>query len=166
MVKTWPFLAPCTVLEQTVGSVFFSYMKLQVLCAKIKNWVTNLMLECFSVNDLNRIDLNLSAYNFLCIFDLQITPLGVFKHMLWKKKPYIFWKHLWNSGHSAWARNLSVCCIECGKIVLPMFDAFQICKNTLAMEPLRYYVSFCKGVGVSHKKTFLYNLCTTFLSSL
>ena len=69
--------------------------------------------------------------------------------------PHIFGEHLGDSGHSAWARNLSVCCIECGKIVLPMFDAFQICKNTLAMELSRYYVCSFKGEGVSQKMTIM-----------
>ena len=46
-----------------------------------------------------------------------------------------------------------------------MFDAFQICKNTLAMEPSTYYVSSCKGEGALRKRQFLFNLCTKFLSS-
>ena len=125
------------------------------------------MLECFGVNNLNQIDMNLSAYKFLPFQTNKWLPWGylVICHLLKNTNVPYFWKHLWNSirnsGHSAWARNLSVCCIECGKIVLPMFDAFQICKNTLAMEPSTYYVSIMGRRSV-RKGQFWFKLRTTF----
>ena len=153
---------PCSVhsigTDGWISSIFY-ILSCKFFVNQISNWWTNSMLECFGVNNLNQIDITLSAYKFLRISDQQMTLWGylIIYHLLKIQMP-----HLWNSGHSAWARNLSVCCIECGKIVLPMFDAFQICKNTLAMEPSTYYVSSCEGEGSVRKRQFWYNLGTTF----